>query len=500
MPGKILGLDITEDSVTAVQVTSGLKGYQITACARVPIEGEQGLDEALKGLFQKMDLKSDTYLVPIPGENVSYRNLNMPFKEPKKIRQTLPFEIETTVPFPIEDLMVDFNIIDQSDQNEVLAVSVRKAYIAEYLAQLQSNGIDPHVLDIRCVPTVSWLLKQEGTPDNGLFLEIGAKKNTMVLYLKRRIVLIRTFSFDGGAIGRIISNAPDNDISEPSTAEHIESSFNSFCTAVQNTIHSFGWQSKRAIRLEKVFYTGFGALYPETETLLNRFLDIPVEQMNLRGDKRVRVDKNIARIWNPVLMDNALALALRDEKKGQGFNFRKDEFEIKKHYYGLKKEIRKVLIFSVLILSFLVANLGVDYYSLKKRYDTVDQKITEVFRKTLPDVKRIVNPVQQMKVKLNEVKSSAISFPGIKANQMVVDLLGDISQRVPKSMDVRVTRMVIDPETVRISGETDTFNTVDNIKTGLEPSDYFSTVTITSASLDRSGKRIQFEIKLQRSQ
>jgi YbbR domain-containing protein len=60
--------------------------------------------------------------------------------------------------------------------------------------------------------------------------------------------------------------------------------------------------------------------------------------------------------------------------------------------------------------------------------------------------------------------------------------------------------MVIDPETVRISGETDTFNTVDNIKTGLEPSDYFSTVTITSANLDRSGKRIQFEIKLQRSQ
>ncbi|MEE9612755.1 MAG: type II secretion system protein GspL, partial [Desulfatiglandales bacterium] len=305
MPGKILGLDITEDSVTAVQVTSGLKGYQITACARVPVEETEGLDRALKDLFQKMDLKSDTYLVPIPGEDASYRNLNMPFREPKKIRQTLPFEIETTVPFPIEDLIVDFNIIDRADQNEVLAVSVKKAYIAEYLAQLQSYGIDPHVLDIRCVPTVSWLLKQEGTPDNGLFLEIGAKKNTMVLYLQRRIVLIRAFSFDGGAIGRIISNAPNNDISDTSTPEHIESCLESFCTAVKNTIHSFGWQSGRAIRLEKVFFTGIGGLYPETETLLNRFLDIPVEQLNLRGDKRVRVDKNIARIWNPVLMDNA---------------------------------------------------------------------------------------------------------------------------------------------------------------------------------------------------
>ena len=83
MPGRILGLDINEDSVTAVQVTSGLKGFQITACARVPIEEGKGLDEALEGLFQQMDLRSDTYFVPSPGQYVSYRNLKMPFKEPK---------------------------------------------------------------------------------------------------------------------------------------------------------------------------------------------------------------------------------------------------------------------------------------------------------------------------------------------------------------------------------------------------------------------------------
>ena len=107
MPGKILGLDIGEDSVTAVQVLSGLKGYQVTACAQVIIEEEDGLEGALKGLLEQMDLKSDTYLTSIPAENASYRNLQMPFREPKKIRQTLPFEIETVVPFPSEDLVVD---------------------------------------------------------------------------------------------------------------------------------------------------------------------------------------------------------------------------------------------------------------------------------------------------------------------------------------------------------------------------------------------------------
>ena len=80
-----------------------------------------------------------------------------------------------------------------------------------------------------------------------------------------------------------------------------------------------------------------------------------------------------------------------------------------------------------------------------------------------------------------------------------MDLLRDISERIPASLDVHMSRMVIDPETVRISGSTDTFNSVDTIKGGLEPSAYFSAVTISSANLDRAGKKVQFEMKLQRA-
>ena len=499
MPGKILGLDISEDSITAVQVKSELKGYQITACARIMIEEEGGLDDALKGLFNQMDLKSDTYLSSIPVEHVSYRNLQMPFKEPKKIRQTIAFELESMLPFPIEDLVVDFTIIDQSDQSEILAASVSRRYISEYLTHLQTHGIDPEILDIRSVPVVLWLLRQAGIPDNGLLLDIGLKKNTMVLYLNRRIVLIRTFALDDCAIVRSVSNATDSDPVDSPMAEQIEYCIKSFCTMVQNTLHAFAWQTKREVQPERIFFTGNGALYPETGDLLKRFLDIPVEQINLSRDKRVRMDENIAQVWNPALMDGALAFALRDDRQGQGFNFRKDEFEVKKHYLGIKKEIRKVAVFFILILSFLAADLYVDYYFLKKRYKTMDQKITEVFRQTFPDVKRIVDPLQQMRVKIKEIKGSTISLTGINADQKVLDLLKDISHRVTKSLDVHVTRMVVDPDTVRISGRTDTFNTVDNIKSRLEPSAYFSAVTISSANLDRSGKQVQFEIKLQRA-
>ena len=96
------------------------------------------------------------------------------------------------------------------------------------------------------------------------------------------------------------------------------------------------------------------------------------------------------------------------------------------------------------------------------------------------------------------MKDSSGSQPVITANQKVIDLLRDISERIPKELDIKISNMVIDQTTARISGETDNFNTVDSIKNGLDASDFFSDVTISSSKKDRTGKRVQFEIKLQR--
>jgi type II secretory pathway component PulL len=500
MPEEILGLDISSDSVAAVRVKSGLKGYQVTACDHIMVDEEEDLEEVLKTLLERVGPQGQVCFSSFPGEHVSFRNIRMPFRDNKKIRQTLPFELETVIPFTVEDLIIDFTVVEQSDQSDILVASVNRTYLSEHLERLQANGILPEVVDVSGIPTLSWILRQAATPDDGLILQIGRSKNTMILYLKRRIALIRTISFNGEAMAQAELNGTNNDRADSNTAGQIESSLKSFCTEVQNTLHAFGWQNSKKVRPEKVFVAGSGALYPDTENLLNRFLDLPIETVDLRNDPEIHMDEDIAGAWNPGLMDNALALAMRKTKEDLGFNFRIGEFEIKKEYFGHKKEIRKVAAVLIIVLSLLGLNLGVDYYSLRKQYNMLDQQITKVFQETFPDAKRIVNPVHQMKVRVNEIKKNALSLPGIGANAKVLDLLHDISVRVPESADVHVARMVVDADAVLIRGETDTFNTVDTIKKGLEPSDYFSSVTISSANLDRSGERVRFEMKLQRTE
>ena len=500
MARRILGIDIQTDSIAAVQVECGLRGYHVTGCASVMMEDVDGLDEALKALREQVDFKADTYISAIPGEQVSYRNLHMPFRSAKKIRQTIAYEIETMVPFPVEDLVVDFTLIDQSGQSDILAASVRREDISKYLAVLQNHGVEPDILDISGVPVVLWLFRQLEIPDDGILFQIGQKRTTMVLYIDKHISLIRSLAFSDGLMPEAISNSPAYGNAQSQVPKPIVSCFELLCTNVQNTLHAFEYQNDIEVKPEKIFVTGAGNLYPHTVGLLERFFDIPVEEINvLGGDPGIHIDENIAQSWNSATMDSALALTLRGNKQGLGFNFRKDEFQIKRKNTKLKREIRKAAVFLIVILSLLATYFGMDYYFLKERYRMLNKQITETFRQTLPNVKRIVDPLQQMRIEITQIKKSAFFLPGIGGDHKVVDLLRDISVRVPESLDVRVMRMVVDPAAVNIKGETDTFNTVDIIKKGLEPSEYFSSVTISSANLDRSRKRVQFEIKLKRA-
>jgi hypothetical protein len=145
-----------------------------------------------------------------------------------------------------------------------------------------------------------------------------------------------------------------------------------------------------------------------------------------------------------------------------------------------------------------MADAGLEYNRLKKHYVALGVAMEEVFKETFPDVSRIVDPLQQMKVKAREEAGSTL-LPGVGAGTRVLDLIKEISARIPVDLNVRVTVITIDQDTVRISGRTSDFNMVDGIKNSLDPSRYFDGVTITSANMDRNGKHVQFELRLIRA-
>ncbi len=500
MPGKILGIQIDCDAVSAVVVKSGFRETRIIDCGWVAL-GEGGFDQALGALAEGMDLHNDAAVVSVPAGIVSLHTIEMPFSDPKKIRQALPYEMETLMPFSVESRVTDFIIPRFGPAPGVLAASVSSETISEILAGLRSRGLDAQVLDLECVPTVNWLLHRQDTPDTGLFLHIGARRHTLVLFIERQVALVRSLGAEitnGNPFGALTGVGGEG-LGEPQEFRRsAEQVLSNVVRNVLTTVHAFKGLSGAPVSVDKIYFSGPGALFPETGPILEQYTGFSAEAIDVRSDKTVRIEKEAADAWNSPLMSGALALTLRDSRDIKSFDFRKGAFEVKTPLLGSLRRLKSAGVLVGLFLILCMADAGLEFNRLKKHYVALGAAMEEVFRETFPDVSRIVDPLQQMKVKAREDAGSTL-LPGVGADTRVLDLIKEISARIPVDLNVKVTVMTIDQDTVRISGKTSDFNMVDGIKNSLDPSRYFDGVTITSANMDRNGKHVQFELRLLRA-
>jgi Tfp pilus assembly protein PilN len=102
-----------------------------------------------------------------------------------------------------------------------------------------------------------------------------------------------------------------------------------------------------------------------------------------------------------------------------------------------------------------------------------------------------------MKVKIQEERKKSLFPLETKRNILVIDILNEISKLISKETDVEFTRLLVGQTNVLISGNTDTFNSVDDMKNLLEQAGLFQKVTISSANINKSGNRVRFKLKVQ---
>ena len=229
---------------------------------------------------------------------------------------------------------------------------------------------------------------------------------------------------------------------------------------------------------------------------VSRFLDIPVKRLNFADRLSIPIASQENKPWDPALMDNALALALMEIEGIRGLNFHKGQFAAKKLFIKYKKYFIKTGILAASVLALLFFNLIAESYTLNRQIDRFDRQITGIFQKTFPEEKRIVDPFQQMQIKVQEVKKNAVFQTETTSRMLCIDILNHISKSISESIKVDITRMVVSPDNVLISGTTDTFEAVDDIKSKLEQIDAFKKVTISSSNKDRSGKKVRFQMKV----
>lgn len=458
--------------------------------------------ETIKNLLSRESWKSAPITLGLPGGLVSRRNLIFPFREKSKLDPVVPFELEGLIADSIEDVVVDYQLVDQNEQgSRVIAAAVNKPKIAERLQSLNSIGTDPRVLDDEVLALSSLLflfdpIAQEGP---GAILEIGAQKSELLVFHHGRVEIARTMKVGGDHLTRVLAafrgisweeaEAQKVNGAEPIPVEVWDRAWLPLIQELGLTLDAF--RRGQGETSNAIYLCGRGALAPSLPGYLQSRLDIPCEKVSLQGD--LKVPRAFSSDFDCTAAQ-AVALALRGLSPDHYFppmNFRKNEFTFRSR---IAEARRKLIYFGAMV--GLVSLLGLTgfvtgYLNLRSEDRKLTSQMRKAFFTAFPEAKQVPAgyEMREMRSRIQALQGSGDISPG---SEPVVDLLKIISERIPRDTSLEIRELIYDPEKIRLRGRTTSFDTVDRIKTELAGSPTWLSIEVTEAKVSIDQKGVDF--------
>ncbi|OGR25108.1 MAG: pilus assembly protein PilM [Desulfuromonadales bacterium GWD2_54_10] len=159
---EVVGIDIGSSSVKLVQLKEQKGTYHLLNVGIIPLPPEAIVDNtlmdssaivnAIKNLVGSVGVKIKDVACSISGNSVIIRKIVLPAMPPEELEDQITWEAEQYIPFDINDVNMDFQIlssdsVDPSKMN-VLLVASKKDIINDYVAVFNEAGLQLSVVDV----------------------------------------------------------------------------------------------------------------------------------------------------------------------------------------------------------------------------------------------------------------------------------------------------------------------------------------------------------------
>ncbi len=159
---SIIGLDIGSRNIKAIQLKENKDVYILERLGVTSLDPELIVDgsildstrvvEAIKELVLTTDIKAKDATLSVSGHSsVIIKRITLPEISEDELSESINFEAEQYIPFDIEDVMLDFQILGLAEEEgmiDVLIVAVKRDKINEYVSVVKEAGLTPAVVDI----------------------------------------------------------------------------------------------------------------------------------------------------------------------------------------------------------------------------------------------------------------------------------------------------------------------------------------------------------------
>lgn len=480
MSSKIFALDIREAGLSAVVVRTGLKENHLENHLYVDFadapDWEHSTEWAVKTVARDLDPSGAYCLVSIPPSWVSFRNITVPFKSRKKITRILPFEIEPTLPFEIDRVVIDFITVRSGQQTDLIAAAVERQKLEHIMEVLGQNSIFPRYVTSGGMPEAFCLAEGPGQGlKDFLFIENDRFSATVCIGVSGKIFLVRT-------------------LRKTQQASDAASSAKELSAGVRRMISGFESIYDTELVPEKLVVSGMDANDPGFLSTLENDLEIKSFCLDPATDTDLKI--SFAEETRPGPEKNgALCLAGVEIKGLQPFNFGRRDSALEKYWNENKSRLITVGALTFMVFALFISRAAVEAHFLQKQVSEIDAVIAEQYRAAFPGENDINAPMRQMRSRIEQIKGENVFAEQAGAGVLNIDIMHDISRLIPEGTDVVITRFVRDSSGIQLAGLTGAFNAVDDLKMQLEKSEYLNAITISSANMDNRAEKIRFRIK-----
>jgi type IV pilus assembly protein PilM len=157
-----IGLDIGSSFIKVLELTFskgkwslvnfGMKKLPPEAVVDGQLMNSNVIVDSIRELITEQKIKTRDVVTSVSGHSVIIKKINLPVMSRSELEESIQWEAEQYIPFDINDVNIDVQILDQegdhSGQMEVLLVAAKKDMINDYTAIVQEAGLTPVVMDV----------------------------------------------------------------------------------------------------------------------------------------------------------------------------------------------------------------------------------------------------------------------------------------------------------------------------------------------------------------
>ncbi len=210
-----IGIDIKEDCLAMVHLQKSVRSMGLKHYEAIPLpslgESEERREriviEGVNDFMKKVNVRTPKIFLSIPRKDVLLRYVTLPLTAKENLGQVLEYELERYVPFSIEEVYFDFQILKQGEKTlHILLIVVKREVIHSYLDLLSLTNLHPTSLEVGPCALFNAFMDSKEALEEGphALIELRRDHWELALVVEGTLAYSRSYPWKGGVISRFL--------------------------------------------------------------------------------------------------------------------------------------------------------------------------------------------------------------------------------------------------------------------------------------------------------